>query len=376
MSFERSHRKPVRHWYKHYPGDFLQGTMAMSAEEKGVYITVLDLIYSRGEPIQNDGQWIARMAGCSTRRWGQIRDKLMSQGKILMTLSGNLTNGRADKELLNSHLSQDKMEINTTISYVSKDLTKKFSTKHATDSASRLIVTTAYENDRPPEIISDLSATLSASKIGDKIEIKSTVAAENNDLTKKTPQIPSCARAGLLQRRKKEREDPPHSLSESKPASANATDPVDDDPPPSPWENMPGVHSRPGQPLNRKPYFPCLDDAPAKWADLVRVDEWAIDDQGKRRPAAGGTFVETAAENVVSAVHAFGRDPVRKDHLDWRPLIGWLRDGCTLADITAALKHATQSPSYPPRNGGTITSLNYFDKTVRGWSHRRLRSEV
>lgn len=88
----------VRPWYKRYPGDFIAGTLQMSLEEKGAYSMVLDLIYDRGEPIPDDSQWIARVCGCSTRKWNALRNRLIEIGK-LTAKDGVLINARAVRQL-------------------------------------------------------------------------------------------------------------------------------------------------------------------------------------------------------------------------------------------------------------------------------------
>ena len=87
----------ARPWYKRYPADFIAGTLQMSLEEKGAYSIVLDLIYDQGGPIPDDPRWIARVCGCSTRRWNQIRQRLLEMGK-LQAVGGRLDNARAKKQ--------------------------------------------------------------------------------------------------------------------------------------------------------------------------------------------------------------------------------------------------------------------------------------
>lgn len=91
----------ARPWYKRYPADFIAGTLALTLEEKGAYSIVLDLIYDRGEPIDDDPQWIARVCGCSTRKWKSIRLRLIEFGKITIE-NGRITNKRAEKEAENN----------------------------------------------------------------------------------------------------------------------------------------------------------------------------------------------------------------------------------------------------------------------------------
>jgi uncharacterized protein YdaU (DUF1376 family) len=78
----------ARPWYKRYPSDFIAGTIGLTAEEKGVYSTLIDLMYDRGAELPDDPRHLARLCGCSTRRFGQVRDHLVSLGKL--TLGGGL----------------------------------------------------------------------------------------------------------------------------------------------------------------------------------------------------------------------------------------------------------------------------------------------
>jgi uncharacterized protein YdaU (DUF1376 family) len=87
-----------RPWYKRYPADFIGGTMHLSLEEKGAYSIVLDLMYGTGGPIEDDAQRIARVAGCSTKRWNIIRSRLITLGK-LHALDGKLSNQRAENQM-------------------------------------------------------------------------------------------------------------------------------------------------------------------------------------------------------------------------------------------------------------------------------------
>lgn len=88
-----------RPWYKRYGADFISGTLSMSLEEKGAYSIVLDLLYDRGEPIPDDPRYIARVCGCSTRKWNTIRERLLEMGKIYLTADGRISNRRADRQM-------------------------------------------------------------------------------------------------------------------------------------------------------------------------------------------------------------------------------------------------------------------------------------
>ena len=95
-------------WYKRYPADFLHSTSALSLEEKGAYSVALDLMYERGGPIPDDAQWIARMCGCSVRKWTQaLRPSLIAAGKLQLTADGKLMNSRVTYE---THESAKRLE--------------------------------------------------------------------------------------------------------------------------------------------------------------------------------------------------------------------------------------------------------------------------
>ena len=71
-----------RPWYKRFPSDFITGTISLTLEEAGAYSYIIDLIHDRAGAIPDDPQWIARVCGCSTRKWKTIRERLIQAGKI------------------------------------------------------------------------------------------------------------------------------------------------------------------------------------------------------------------------------------------------------------------------------------------------------
>lgn len=97
-----------RPWYKRCGADFIEGTMGLTLEEKGAYSLCLDLIYSHGGPIADDPRWIAGICNVSLRKWTALRQRLVSAGKIFVS-EGKISNARADKELIISKLSSEKL---------------------------------------------------------------------------------------------------------------------------------------------------------------------------------------------------------------------------------------------------------------------------
>jgi len=82
-----------------YPRDFFEGTQRMSLELKGAYIMLLNLIYTRNGPVDDEDGYLARYVGCSIRKWQKLRLELVGLGKIVVA-DGMIRNSRADEELL------------------------------------------------------------------------------------------------------------------------------------------------------------------------------------------------------------------------------------------------------------------------------------
>lgn len=88
----------TRPWYRRFPDNFIGGTVGLTLEEKGAYSLVLDLMYVRGGPIQDEPRYIAGVCNCSVRKWNAIRASLIAVGKIEV-VDGCLVNRRAEKEI-------------------------------------------------------------------------------------------------------------------------------------------------------------------------------------------------------------------------------------------------------------------------------------
>lgn len=95
-------------WYKRCGADFIHGTMGLTLEEKGAYSLCLDLIYDRGGPIPDDARWLSGVCGVSIRKWNSLRENLIRAGKLYLS-DGNLSNARADAEIVSAELSSRKL---------------------------------------------------------------------------------------------------------------------------------------------------------------------------------------------------------------------------------------------------------------------------
>jgi uncharacterized protein YdaU (DUF1376 family) len=84
---------------KFYPSDFLGGTSGLSPAERGVYITLLCLIYEADGSIKRDDSRLARCCGAPKAAFIRIIDGLIAQGKITED-GGMISNRRAEKAIV------------------------------------------------------------------------------------------------------------------------------------------------------------------------------------------------------------------------------------------------------------------------------------
>lgn len=85
-------------YFNLYIDDFLGGVADLSAEERGVYITLICLMYDRddGTMYDDDQRW-AHRCNVSTRKYRLIKNKLLSEGKLIIVQKDTepfLTNDR------------------------------------------------------------------------------------------------------------------------------------------------------------------------------------------------------------------------------------------------------------------------------------------
>lgn len=85
-------------WIRFFPGDWLSGTSGLTAAERGVYITILALIYDTGGAIIRDDARLARKCGVAVPAFRRILDDLIADGKI-EAIDGRLSNRRASREI-------------------------------------------------------------------------------------------------------------------------------------------------------------------------------------------------------------------------------------------------------------------------------------
>jgi len=82
-----------------YPSDWLAGTRGLSAQETGIYITLIARMYEMAGPIPRDDARLSRLCGCKTKNaFTKALSYLISEGKITDTDRG-LFNDRVKKEI-------------------------------------------------------------------------------------------------------------------------------------------------------------------------------------------------------------------------------------------------------------------------------------
>lgn len=86
-------------WHRHNHSKILASYAGLSAEQRGVAYTLLDLIYDRQGPIIEHEKVLAARMQMGKVKFCRIRDELISLGKFFMTEGGHLMNQYAEKEL-------------------------------------------------------------------------------------------------------------------------------------------------------------------------------------------------------------------------------------------------------------------------------------
>jgi uncharacterized protein YdaU (DUF1376 family) len=87
-------------WHRHHHVRMLTSYRPLSAEQRGVAYTLLDLIYDKQGPIPESDQSLAAAMNMGVRRFRRIKKELVEMSKFSLTEEGFLTNKRAEEELL------------------------------------------------------------------------------------------------------------------------------------------------------------------------------------------------------------------------------------------------------------------------------------
>lgn len=85
-------------WFKFYSSDWLSGTASLTPTERGIYITLIALMYEADGPIDRNERRLARVCGCTQTAFKKALSVLVEEHKIIER-NGQLSNSRALKEI-------------------------------------------------------------------------------------------------------------------------------------------------------------------------------------------------------------------------------------------------------------------------------------
>ena len=75
--------KKTENFYRRDPSKALAGMVGLTLEERGVYNTVLDLLYSTWRPLEDDRAFIAGWCGCAPQKVNPIIRRLIEKGRLI-----------------------------------------------------------------------------------------------------------------------------------------------------------------------------------------------------------------------------------------------------------------------------------------------------
>lgn len=77
-------------FYRRDPSAALAGMVSMTLEERGVYNTILDLLYLTWRPVEDDRRYIAGHCGCAVQKLNPLVARLIAKGKLIRFEDGGL----------------------------------------------------------------------------------------------------------------------------------------------------------------------------------------------------------------------------------------------------------------------------------------------
>ena len=104
-SYQKERRTAVSN-VSFYADDWLAGTMELTAEQRGVFITLCAIYTSKQGRVPENDRWLSGMCNMSVRRWRTLKKQLIQLGKIEF-IDGFLFQERAEIELINALKAKD-----------------------------------------------------------------------------------------------------------------------------------------------------------------------------------------------------------------------------------------------------------------------------
>jgi hypothetical protein len=112
-------------WYKHDPAAALEGFIGLSAEERGFYITLIDLCYARAPHGFVTDELVVKAMACNPRSWRAVKKRLVEKGKIWTTPDGNLMAKRVEWTLNEARMRAERRSNRPPSFNKNNDLTKQ-----------------------------------------------------------------------------------------------------------------------------------------------------------------------------------------------------------------------------------------------------------
>lgn len=85
-------------WIKFYPSDWLNGTVTLTPVERGVYITLIALMYDQEGPLENVPRILSRRCGMTVAQFNAVLESLIEQGKLTLE-DGSICNEKVARIL-------------------------------------------------------------------------------------------------------------------------------------------------------------------------------------------------------------------------------------------------------------------------------------
>jgi len=135
-------------WVAFYPSDWLAGTRGMSAAESGIYITLIMMMYERGEPLAHDVERLSRLCGAGKKEFSATLDMLMHDRKIVLK-DGGLWNERVGKEQENREKNSEKQRAAANKRWQKNEQNQDMADASASSGQSLTTTTTTIEKETP-----------------------------------------------------------------------------------------------------------------------------------------------------------------------------------------------------------------------------------
>jgi uncharacterized protein YdaU (DUF1376 family) len=110
-------------WYARNPTDALEGMIGLTAEERGYYNTLLDLLYARAPYGTVTDELVSKAIGERPQVWRRVKASLIAKGKV-REVDGTLKANRVETEVKLARNRMDNARVSRTKSNEIKALVR------------------------------------------------------------------------------------------------------------------------------------------------------------------------------------------------------------------------------------------------------------